>query len=152
MHKGSVISLLVIAVTLFSLGFGLYISYYILDELDTQPLMNATTITIGKTAIQNLGLTFPLIAIIWGATAVALAWSFGGSPIMYVFSTLVTGFIMIVAAQLSDTFEILQGYFPASTINALPFVGTINLNLPLYVLCWAVLVVIATHRGGSEEV
>ena len=147
--RGSVIDLLVIPVVLFAFGFYLYISYYTVDTVGASPMLNATVITAGKQALTNYGLTFPMLAIVWGATSVVLAWTFGGSPVTYVLSALATGFIMMVSAQLSDTFEVIQTYFPSTTINAMPFVGTINLNLPIYVLGWGVLVIIATHRGGG---
>ena len=151
MKKGTIFDLPVISISILVSGMLLFLSMQISDSVSDQPQLNQTFIEQGRIGVQNAGLSFPFWAIGMGMVSVILAFYFGGSPVLLVFSIIFMGFTIMLNAMFANAFEVFMDGFASSVITALAPVVFVEQYLPLYGLAIGAFIIIAYHSGRSRD-
>lgn len=151
MRKGTIFDLPIISISILISGMLLFVAMQISNSVSNQPNLNQTFIDQGKLGVTNAGLAFPFWSIGLGLVSIVLAFYFGGSPALLVFSVLFMGFSIMLNAIFANAFETFMNSFSSSIINALGPVIFIEQNLPLYALGIGAFIIIAYHSGRGRE-
>ena len=151
MRRGTIFDLPIISASILISGMFIFIAMQISVSLEDQPGLNQSIIEQGKIGVVNTGISFPFWSIGMGLVSVILAFKFGGSPVLVVFSILFMGFAIMINAMLANAFEVFMDGFASSVISQLGPVIFIQQYLPLYALAIGSLIIVAYHSGRSRD-
>lgn len=155
--KGSMLDLPVIMALMLSGAIMIWIVYLILSSMYAAWPVGGESLDILETGIQTFSLfdtVFLMLAVGLGMFTIVSAFFIDSHPVFFVFSALIMlPIVILTSAQITNVFVEFATAVPFQPVTAeFPFIYTIMINLPLFMLVIGIFTAIVMHSksGGMN--